>query len=172
MSAPAPAAALVPSAVVDGKKLIVPRFGGLPANCVKCARPAERPWKKQFRWHPSWMYIMIIFPGLLIYAIVAMIVQKKMDINLPMCEVHHTERKRNLWIGGILTLGALPGGLLLGNLGTTETGWLVGFLSFLAGLVFLVIAGRSLRPVLIDETHGEFTGACQAFLDLLPKKGQ
>lgn len=119
------------------------------------------------------MYILILFPGLLIYAIVALIVQKKMDLNLPLCELHHAERKRNLWIGGILTLGSIPGGILLGSFGMADDkAWAVGLLSFFAGLVFLIIAGRSLRPVLIDETHGEFTGACQAFLDLLPKKVQ
>lgn len=114
---------------------------------------------------------MIIFPGLLIYAIVALIVQKKMDLNLPICEVHHAERKRNLWIGGILTLGSIPGAVLFNSMGASdEACWGVGVLAFLAGLVFLSIAGRTIRPVLIDETHGEFTGACQAFLDLLPRK--
>ena len=119
------------------------------------------------------MYILVLFPGLLVYAIVALIVQKKMDLNLPLCELHHTERKRNLWIGGILTLGSIPGGILASTFGADDgTAWAIGLLSFLGGLVFLVIAGRSLRPVLIDDTHGEFTGACQAFLDLLPKRTQ
>ncbi len=172
MTFPPPTPTLVPSASSDGKKLIVPRGGALPANCVKCGAPADRPWKRNFRWHPSWMYILIVFPGILIYAIVALIVQKKMSMVVPLCEIHHGERTRYLIIGGILFVAWIPATILLNlymGVSDTATAWISAG-TFLASVVFLVLANRALRPTLIDQTHGEFTGACREFLDLLPAK--
>lgn len=75
-------------------------------------------------------------------------------------------------VGAILGLGSIPGAMLLNSFLkiSDDAAIAVGILTMLAGFVFLAIAGRSLRPTLIDQTHGEFAGACQTFLDLLPKK--
>jgi hypothetical protein len=59
------------------------------------------------------MYILILFPGLLIYAVVALIVRKNIELALPVCDYHHSERKRYQIIGAILLVGGIPTGLLL-----------------------------------------------------------
>jgi hypothetical protein len=117
------------------------------------------------------MYILILFPGILIYAIVATFVRKDIELALPLCEIHRGERKRYQIIGGILLVGGIPAGLLLDSVlkVSSDTSVGVASLAMLAGLVFLVVSGRTMRATLIDETHAEFTGASQAFLELLPE---
>jgi hypothetical protein len=154
----------------DGKKMIVPRGSSLPANCVKCGAVAQTPWRKKFFWHNPLLYLMIIFPGLLIYAIVALIVRKNMELNVPLCDNHHGERKRFLIVGTVLILGCVPAGIALGvALDEGGYGFLLGVVMFFASLVFF---SRSafLRPAKIDEFGGEFTGAKEEFLRLLPQK--
>jgi hypothetical protein len=163
--------ALAPSATRNGKILIVPRGAAFPPNCVKCGALAEQPWRKKFYWHNPWLYLMVIFPGLLIYAIVALVVRKNIELAVPLCDVHHADRKRFILIGTVLLLACIPVGIFV----ETEThffdgsGVLVGFLMFISGCIFL---GRmnALRPKKIDEAGAEFTGAGDDFLKLLPPK--
>lgn len=170
MSFAAPAIPAVAQRV--GKILYLPRFTSLPPNCVKCGQPAEKPLRKKFYWHVPWLYIMILFPGLLIYAIVALIVRKSIELDVPLCDFHHGERKRYHLIGGALLLGAIPGGMFLHLAAGVPEGaaWLIGVLAFFGGLVFLGIAGRVMSPRKIDDTHAEFGGVSPEFLKLLPER--
>jgi hypothetical protein len=161
----------VPAACRQGKDLIVPRGAALPANCVKCGAAAERPWRKKFHWHSPYIYLIILF-NLLIYVIVALIVRKSIELNVPLCETHHGDRKRYNILAAVLMLGALPTGLLIGMTipGSEGIAILMGTIMFVAGLVFWVIASGYIRPKKIDETQAVFRGAGEAFLQLLPPK--
>src|SRR3954471_1501480 len=158
---------LAPSATREGKVLVVPRGAAFPANCVKCGEPAERPWRKKFYWHNPLLYLLILFPGLLIYAIIALVVRKSIELAVPLCDVHHAERKRYMMVGTILLLACIPAGVFV----EMEThifdgsGFLVGFLMFIAGCVFLARM-NPIRPKKIDEAGAEFTGAGEEFLRL------
>src|SRR5262245_43504290 len=91
----------------DGKILVVPSGSTLPPFCVKCGAPATgKPLRKTFRWHESWLYVLIL-AGLLIYAIVATVVQKKMLLEVPFCDEHRSWRKRMNIIGAVLLIGVL-----------------------------------------------------------------
>ena len=162
----------VPSAYRNGKVLHVPRGAALPANCVKCGAPAQKPWRKKFMWHPQWIYIFVIFGliGWIIYAIVAGNMRKTLELNVPLCDEHQAARKRNMIIGIVLLLATIPVCILLGNIpdvNAVVVGF-VGVVTFIAGLVFLIIAGNYMRPKLIDDSHGEFTGPCETFLNMIP----
>jgi hypothetical protein len=163
------APAQVLAACRRGKNLVVPRGAALPANCVKCGAPAQRPWRKKFYWH-SPAYYLIVLVALLIYVIVALIVRKSMELNVPLCEVHHGERKRYNMLAAILLLGFIPAGIALGQLlpNGEAIGFLVGAIMFIAGLIFWVIASGYIRPTKIDDTHGVFSGVGEPFLQLLP----
>ena len=39
----------------------------------------------------------------------------------------------------------------------------------LTGLVVWAVVSYPIRPAMIDATHGEFTGACAAFLEHVPE---
>lgn len=163
--------ALAPAfATRRGKEMVVPRSASLPANCLKCGNPASVPWRKKFYWHSPWLYIMILFPGILIYAIVALFVRKQMELNLPLCEVHHADRKRYRLIGWLMLIGFLPFGLLLGFYVSEALGWATGVGMFLAGLVFLIVSNLGIAPTKIDDSGGVFRGASPAFLKFLPEQ--
>lgn len=137
---------------------------------MKCGSTQVSAWRKKFTWHSPWLLLMIIFPGLLIYAIVALVVQKKMELNVPLCEEHHGERKRYNIIGGVLLGAILPVALIGANSqsldGTVVT--LVGMIMFLASLIFFVRGGRYIRPTRIDDQQAILAGAGMAFLNALP----
>ena len=153
-----------------GKELFVPRSASLPASCVKCGAAATTPWRKKFYWHTPWLFLLIIFPGLLIYAIVALIVRKNMELNLPLCETHHIDRKRYRLIGHFMLIGCIPAGIGLGMMASETLGWVTGVLMFFVALIFFVVSGLGFRVTKIDEHGGVFRGACEPFLDRLPQQ--
>ncbi len=149
--------------------MVVPRGAALPANCVKCGAPAQRPWRKKFYWHHPAIYFIVLF-NLLIYVIVALIVRKSMELNVPLCETHHGDRKRYNILAAILLLGFIPAGFGVGQFVSNGEGigFLIGAIMFIAGLVFWVLASGYIRPTKIDETHGVFASVGEPFLQLLP----
>lgn len=157
-------------AVRRGKNLVVPRSAVLPARCLKCNEMASTPWRKKFYWHSQWLYLLILFPGILIYAIVAMIVRKQMELNLPLCDTHHADRKRYKMLAILMLVGFIPAGLLLGSIGSEALGWVTGIAMFVTGFVFYSLGQLGMRPLKIDEAGGEFRGACTAFLDGLAEQ--
>jgi hypothetical protein len=153
----------------NGNIVVVPAGCTLPAVCVKCGESASvRFLTKTFRWHSSWLYLLIL-PGLIFYAIAVLIVQKKARIEVPFCEVHRTWRKRMYIAGSVLLVGFIPVSLLLASL-ELSAGWvaLTAIAMAFAGLVVLAIVGNSLTPVYIDGTRAELKGAGEQFLSSLP----
>lgn len=152
----------------NGKKFQVPRGASLPAQCIKCGSAAQTPWRKKFYWHEPWLYILVFFPGLLIYAIVALIVRKNMELNVPLCDRHHSDRKRFFTLAAVMLLGFIPVGIALAAFGM-DGGYasLVALTMFMVGVVFYS-KSSFLRPTKIDEQGGTFTGASEEFLNGLP----
>lgn len=151
----------------EGSRLIVPRnVTTLPPYCVRCGQPSTNTVTKTFGWHTPWLYLLILFPGLLIYAIVATIVMKKQKLAVPLCDGHRHQRKVWLGIGWVALLGSIPFGVLIGNLGedTGGLGVLAFFVAFLASLVFFVIGSRLMSPKEIDEQRGVYGGVSPIFL--------
>lgn len=126
---------------------------------------------QEIRMAPSSTPALDPFPGLLIYAIVALIVQKKMELKVPLCDLHHMERKRYNIIGTILLLGCIPLGVVVSTVLDFEfvVGFLVFFVTIIAGVVFFQMANL-IKPSKIDNDGAQFTGAGEAFLNLLPQK--
>ena len=161
-----------PVACCDGDKLIVPQGAALPTNvCVKCGAPASgTPLKKNYYWHPQWIYVLIL-AGLLIYAIVAMVVRKQQLLYLPLCDEHAARRKRMLLIGwglfvaGIASLFAIPA---VGDNGAGVVVLLM-FVLVIAGIVVVISGANLIRPTFIDSSYGSYSGANRAFLDQLPR---
>src|SRR6476659_7773289 len=73
-----PAHAPAEAAWQDGPVLVVRKNVILPPLCVKCGEPADGSFiKRSLSWHHPLLYFMILFPGLLIYIIVASCVQER-----------------------------------------------------------------------------------------------
>jgi hypothetical protein len=152
----------------DGKILVVPLESSLPATCVKCGAPAARFLMKTFRWHDPWLYLLIL-PGLIFYAIVALVVQRKARIDVPFCQAHFSWRTRMNIAGGVLLIGFIPATFLLDAIGLND-GIIAVFavVTALSGLIVLGIVGSSFAPIYIDETCAKFKGAGEQFLSSLP----
>jgi len=123
---------------------------------------------KTFRWHSPWLYILIL-PGLLFYAIAALVVQKKARIDVPFCASHRSWRTRMNVAGAVLLIGSLPTCFLLWGLLNIDGG-VIGLLALaltFSGLIVLAIVGSSFSPVYIDETCAKFKGAGEKFLSSL-----
>ena len=157
----------------EGDILVVPTGCTLPPKCMKCNAPVDGAFlKKTFRWHTPWLYVLVFF-GLILYMIVALIVQKKSRMEIPLCPKHRSWRTRMHIVGSILLVAWIPALLLLNGLdvdGATTALLCVG-IAF-AGLVVLGIVGMSIAPIYIDEMHTELKGASEEFLDSLPMKGR
>src|SRR5258708_25219328 len=146
----------------SGNILIVSRDAILPPFCVKCGRPAEpNLFPKKFSWHPQWVYIFILF-AILIYAIVATVISKKMKLKVPLCAKHMEKYKTLRLAAAALLLGCIPEMILAGvYLPEAYVGWGIagGFAALLAGLASLIAFGALLRPPRIDEYYRYFPNA-------------
>jgi hypothetical protein len=167
MSAP-PAASLRRA----GNLLVATAGAQFPPYCVKCGAPAQKWVNKNFGWHTPWLYL-IILVNVLIYAIVATIVMKRMRLNVPLCAQHYGRRRGWLTAGWIMLAGFLPISITIGMMGNGSdeavgAAVLLGAAMFIASLVCLVIGSILLRPQEITDTQAIFTGVSPAFLQYVP----
>ena len=158
---------------VNGKRFIVPRGAILPSRCVKCSNSPAEPWLKlTFTWHHPGLYLLLISP--IVYIIVAAIVRKRVTLAVPLCEAHKTIRKSRLTTGALLMLGSIPIAWALGAYADSESiiavAWLLGFVLFFTGAVFLIIASP-LKAARIGSESAELTGAKPSFLAAVAHAG-
>lgn len=152
------------------------RHDDLPELCARCGKPSELKLKRVFKWHPSWVIILILF-GLLPFLLVALLTTKRMKVNVPLCEEH-----RSHWwhpkLFGCLTLpllllvfivgiGMLPDRPGRNDDTSVATGvWIVGLLGFLVCLVTVAVWGSSrIRPLKIDDESILLAGVSDEFAD-------
>lgn len=155
----------------DGKYLMMEIDAALPHRCVKCNGPAQDPTKRRtYYWHSPGLYV-LIFIGLVIYAIVAMIVRKSVKVEPALCAEHKRQRRNKIlfaW-GGVLGSFVVP--FVLGAVLPPDNGWivLVGILMFFGSVIYGFAAPRILWPKRIDENEARLGGCGEEFLDSLPE---
>jgi hypothetical protein len=163
----------------EGYRLIVRHDAILPSACVKCGAPAVGPnLRKTFYWQPSGFFRYLPFPGSLIAMIVALVVHRKITVDIPICAVHRRRRRRALILTSIFCgagLAAIGAGLnwAMGADFTRADNapWIMftGIVLLLTGSLCFVCAGRLLSPKQIDTESASFAGAGARFLQLLPQ---
>jgi hypothetical protein len=149
----------------DGKNIIVHRGARFPNFCIKCGEPARTNLQKTMYWHPSWLAI-LIFLGLLPYAIAVLAVRTKMDLTLPLCTLHQEKYKNRRRVSLAILIASI--GLLLSCFYLSDVNipialglGLVGLLT--AGIIW-ELASTLLRANLIDAEKGSFRGANEGFM--------
>ncbi|MBT3374753.1 MAG: DUF4339 domain-containing protein [Lentisphaerae bacterium] len=151
-----------------GKQLVVAKGAQLPDRCLKCSAPATHSFRKLLRWHPSWVYILVIV-NLLVFAIVAMCIQKKADFTFKLCDKHWGIRRRDRTIAGLALVFGV--GLFIGGLVAIENArwvFLVGLAVLLFSGVYGIARGGTVAPSKITETHAFIKGAGDEYLAELP----
>jgi hypothetical protein len=152
----------------DGKLLRLEQGAQLPQRCVRCNAPAEVHIDRKLYWHSPW-WALLIFAGILTYAIVALFVRKRADVRIGLCAQHASARRRTL-----LGLGALA---LFGVAACAAAPAEMRGIGVLLGVVLPLTAlflgqGRSsvLRPVRIDKQETVLKGASEEFLASLERR--
>lgn len=142
----------------------------LPPFCVRCGAPerSER-WKRSYYWHEPALYL-LVFAGLLVYVIAAVLVRKRIDLDVPICEAHWQRRRKlqKVAIGLLVLMVGLVVLAIATNMDSVGPFACPGaFLAGVAALIVHSVAERSLRPKRITDDWGEFAGASPEFLVVL-----
>ncbi len=154
----------------DGELMVVPRRLGtqegapLPPFCVKCAAPSGPPLARSFYWHEPWVYLLVL-PGLLIYAIVALATRKRMDLKVPLCPPCRTRRRNLILTAWLIAAGGVANMFLFAALSLDMgVATLILVAALLAAGVMGALVASPLRPKRIDDLWGVFKGCHQDFL--------
>jgi hypothetical protein len=159
----------------QGDRIVTMREVDLGDLCVKCGAPSDGwRWNKTLYWHEPWVYALIL-PGILIYAICALVLRKSAKVSVGLCPVH---RKRHYlgvlltWVLSLAGLGGFIGGIAVAaESKTPQYGMALIFLSFfliIAAVVVSSMMARVLVPKKIDDHYAWLGGANDAFLRTLP----
>ena len=163
-----PPPAVVGSGVWRQKStLVMSRDAVLPYRCVKCNQETDKRLKRRLTWHHPALYL-IIFAGVLIYLIVALIVRKVAVVEVGLCQEHQAKRRRSVLITwGLLLLGV--GGFVLAIVAQDATYLLGGFLLFLVAMIYGIVVVRLVAPSKIDNQFVWLKGVNKDYLDELPQ---
>ena len=156
--------------------------GNLPAVCICCGEPATTTAKKNMRWFPPWVNVLIL-AGLLPYAIVAAILTKKASLQAPMCAEHTGHwfnRSLLMWgtffLFGVVGLGAI---LFASSLPPPQNNDIMPFICIgsavlLVTWLIIVIAAQStaVRPNEITDRHLTVKGVSAAFADAVEEEAR
>ncbi len=152
----------------SGKQLVMLKGATLPERCVKCNAPAPGPGlKRNLAWHQPAIYLLILL-SLLIYIIVAVIVQKRAKIVVNLCEAHRAKRRFVIRLAsGIFVLAVL---MLIGS-GIGGILWLtfLGIVTFIGALLYRALGMRMVYARRIDDKYIWLGGVGREFLDTLPE---
>jgi hypothetical protein len=154
------------------KEVVVALNASFPDRCVKCNQPAEdKRLKRQLFWHHPALYVLIVFPGLLIYAIVAICVRKRATFLVGLCERHRSRRTRAMLIAWAVFVAGL-GCFFFASTTSGETAAyaiLAGVVAVLAAGITGAVVSRVVHAKKIDTSHAFVGGASPEFLASLPE---
>ena len=154
-----------------GGVLVMHKQAQLPPQCIKCCAPAEgEPLKRKLTWHPGWVYLLIL-PGILIYAIVALAIQEKATVYVSLCEKHRARRRMNLWIAWLIFFGSIACFFIAANVRGRDMPvyWtMAGIFGILIALIYSVFNSRVVTPDKIDAQYVWLKGICPQFVNQFP----
>lgn len=159
-----------------GKILVVRRSATLPFICVQTNEPADGWLMRRLTWHNPLYYLVLVLSPCL-YIIVAMIVQKRADVQVGLCQARLARRR---WVIALAWLGVLAGVALMllgfslaaGRGGANDpTGLMIVF----GGLAVILTAGITgavlsavVTPHRITDDYVYLKGVHPGFLERFP----
>ena len=156
----------------DGNQLVMCKNADLPARCVKTNEPTDRWLRRQLYWHPSLLYFMILFPGLLFYVIVTLIVRKSADIRVGLSPQGFSRRRWGIATGWLsFLIGAVLFIFGLANAQPNNSLWvlsIVGLVGGLIGVITGVVLSRVVSATKITDEHVWLKGVHPEYLATLP----
>jgi len=157
----------------QGKRLVVGKVGTFPPICPITNEPTDRTLKRRMTWHHPAVYLAIL-PGFLVYIILAMILQQKATLVVPMAR--RVLRRRAIvmtiaWLGILASAAALFGACVVDR-GPPVWGPTLGIGGLIALAIFAVfgaIGSRTVWPAKIDEHFVWLKGVSPDYLATLPE---
>lgn len=152
----------------EGDLLITLIRAEMPRRCVKCNGPADQPTKaRKVYWHHPSLYLLVPF-NVLIYAIVAAVIRKKVFVSAGLCKEHKKRRRIALTVAWTGALGGIV--LVFVGMGSSFGVWgaLLGVLLILGSIIGGLIGARIVYAKKIDKNYACLKGCGLAFLDSLP----
>lgn len=152
----------------DKKSIITGMEATFPAKCIKCNHPIIAKWyKKTLYWHSPFFYLLILL-NLLIYAVIALIVRRKVVVEFGLCKKHVTERRWALFLAVLFDVGGVV--VLIGGAANESVVVIIAGIGLLiAGIVLGLTKARLLVPKKIEKERAYIVGACSDFLQELPE---
>jgi len=154
----------------EGRLLVMHKRAVLPEVCVRSNEPADGTIRRRMWWHHPLVYLALL-GGLCPYVIVALLLQKKADIRVPICRGCRSRRLQLRLLEWLLVLAA-AGGVVLG----IRAGGTAVPLSMLGGFVLLIVVailegkvGCVVRPKRITDKHVWLIGVHRDYLAALPE---
>jgi hypothetical protein len=158
-----------------GNKLVMHRQAILPPRCIKTGEPAETAVRKTLYWHHPAVFLLVI-PGILIYAIVALILRKSMTFAFPLTYRARRKLRMRLAIGVVSLLLAFTSlfvGIALsdsnrGGDGSFAAAGVFLFLGLLVTSIVFFFLARVVTPTRITDHYTVVKGVSPAYLAGLP----
>lgn len=149
----------------------------LPDVCMRCGAPADTHRTRTFSWHPQWVHLLLL-GGVLPFLIVALILTKRMRVEVPFCAAHKNHwlvRNAVVWTVFVGLIGLGVGAAVLmdqnGPGGNDPVGGYLCGATVVGLFVWLVTAailqGTSIRPLEVTTDDVTLTRVARGFVDAL-----
>ncbi len=140
----------------------------LPDCCARCgAPPTGKPLKRTAWWCPSWVYVLILI-NLIVVLIVYLVLRKRVDLEMPLCDLHRA-RRRNLLLACWGTALASIGGIVAAIASDHPEYIIIPILL----MIVAAIAGSMISPVLtpakVKDGYVWLNGVKRDYLQTLPE---
>lgn len=143
----------------------------LPDRCVKCNSPANgKMLTKKYQWHhPAWY--LLIFAGILIYAIAALVVRKQVILNLGLCEQHLARRRTAILISWLLVALSI-GMIIFGAAQNIPAVALLGIPLLFVAAVYGALSASVIAIQKVDDNYVWLKRVNKDYLAMLPEVPQ
>ncbi|ADB18884.1 conserved hypothetical protein [Pirellula staleyi DSM 6068] len=154
-----------------GNVLVMFKHAPIPKEiCILSNQPATRTLKRNLTWHPPLVYLALL-ANLIIYAVIAMIMQKKAVIDIPLTEEWYKRRQTRMLIAwSIALLGVVAFIAGVANANSDIVGFLIlaGIVMVLGAAVYGIVGCRLVVPQRIDDNYVWLKGVHPDYLNRLP----
>lgn len=150
-----------------GDLLVMAKGASLPDRCVRCNGPVDVRLRRKLSWHRPWIFLTILI-SVLVYLIIALIVRKKAELEVPLCAEHERQRKNRVGMAWIVVLASVAMGIV--GLASPDYVVLLALAPFvfLVGLILGAAASQPVVPKKIDDRHVWLRKVSPAYLAGLP----
>jgi hypothetical protein len=143
-----------------------------PPVCIRCGAPSVVCKDHRFQWSPPWVYI-LLFLGVLPYAIAASATMKRMTVPVPLCERHKWHwggRTAVVLLGLLAFILIMIAGIALGSENKLNPGVIfvpIVFLFFAWIISAVVLATTTIRPREITDKSITLSGVSPEYITAL-----